>query len=434
MRNIFDQYTQPENRVTHALASALHEDRVLLRSFLKDIAKTAPEKAEGRIEICEQTYPGAPEETDEEETEAERKGIPDAWITAGDDWCLLIENKVLSTATADQMNRHLATAKGRGFANPKALVLTILEPAGKMPDGIRVVEWRTVYRWLVAHASERPWAKHAAEFLELMEGRMVDQQQLKSGTLTAFNGIPFDSDNPFSYLEAKRVLGLGTSELRKRGDLKSVLGMDPDLPGRPAITGRGEDAVWDFLQINAARGAKNFTDFPHLTLGIGRTEAHAMITVPNGMRRESLRRLVDLGPNGFRDLVHDVLKRMQPSLLKCEGMVPKLRAVQRRYPTQKAVPFHDAIIEFDLRTGFDEAGPPKTQPQWLDAVYGCLAKKKSNFQFQIGAHFPYRTCPTVRSVAILDRMAEAWIACRPVVAVLVGISFASPLDPSRSMR
>ena len=354
----------------------------------------------------------------EKRPKSSAKVFPDAWITAGDDWCLLIENKVLSTATADQLNRHLATAKRRGFANPQALVLTILEPAGKMPESIRVVEWRTVYRWLVAHGLKRPWAKRVAEFLELMENRMVDQQQLKSGTLTAFNGFPFDSGNPFSYLEAKRVLGLATSELRKRDDLKSELGMDPALPGRPAITGRGEDAVWDLLQIGAARGAKNFTEFPHLTLSISRTEVHAMITVPNRLKRESLRRLVSLGPDGFHNLVHDILKRMQPSLVICEGMEPKLRAVQRRYPTQKAVPFYDASVEFDLRTRFDGMGPPKTQPQWLDAVFGCLAKKNSNFELQIGAYFPYRTCAVVRSVAILDHMAEAWIACRPLIAVL----------------
>lgn len=417
MRNIFDQYTQPENRVTHALVSALHEDPALLRAFLKDIAKTSPDRANGRIEICEQTYPGSPEEA--EEAEAERKGIPDAWITAGDDWCLIIENKVLSTATTDQLNRHLATAKRRGYANPKALVLTILEPAGKMPEGIRVVEWRTVYRWLVAHAAERPWAKHVVQYLELLEGRMVNQEQLRSGTLTAFNGFPFDGENPFSYLEAKRVLGLATSELRKRGDLKSQLGMDPGLPGRPAITGRGEDAVWDFLQIGAARAAKNFTEFPHLTLSINRTEVHTMITVPNGVRRESLRRLVGLGPDGFRNLVHDILKRMQPTLTKCEGMEPRLRAAQRRYPTQRAVPFLDGVVEIDLRTGFDGVGPPKTQPQWIDAVYACFANKNSNFQFQIGAHFPYRTCAAVRTVAVLDRIAGAWIACRPMVDVLV---------------
>ncbi len=419
MRNIFDQYSQPENRLTHALVTALHEDRVLLRAFLKDIAKTAPDKANGRIEICEQTYPGVPERPEAEDAEAERKGIPDAWITAGDDWCLLIENKVLITATPDQLNRHLATAKRLGFANPNALVVTVQEPAGKMPEGVDVVEWRMVYRWLVDRAPESNWARRVAEYLELMESQLIDQQKLTSGTLTAFNGFPFDGANPFTYMEAKRVLGLVTSELRKRGDLKSELGMDPDLPGRSAITGQGEDSVWDYLQIGAARGATEFTEFPHLTIGIERTGVSAMTTVPHSVRRPSLRRLINLGPNGFRDLVHDILQRMQPSLSKCEGMEPRLRAAQRRYPSRTGVPFYDAVIDFDLRTGFEGLGPPKTQPQWIDAVYNCLARKNSNIQFQIGAHFPYRTCAAVRSVAILDRMAEAWIACLPLIAVLV---------------
>jgi hypothetical protein len=34
MRNIFDQYSQPENRLTHSLVMALHYDRNLLKSFL----------------------------------------------------------------------------------------------------------------------------------------------------------------------------------------------------------------------------------------------------------------------------------------------------------------------------------------------------------------------------------------------------------------
>lgn len=38
MRNLFDQYSQPENRLTHALMTALHEDRGLLALFLREIA------------------------------------------------------------------------------------------------------------------------------------------------------------------------------------------------------------------------------------------------------------------------------------------------------------------------------------------------------------------------------------------------------------
>jgi hypothetical protein len=34
LRNIFDQYSQPENRITHALMTAINEDRNLLGHFL----------------------------------------------------------------------------------------------------------------------------------------------------------------------------------------------------------------------------------------------------------------------------------------------------------------------------------------------------------------------------------------------------------------
>ena len=423
MRNIFDQYSQPENRVTHALVTALHEDPKLLGSFLADIAGCSP-RVKGPIEISEQTYPGKIETT---EDETERRGIPDVWITAGDEWCLVIENKVLMAATPDQLTRHLAMARRLGYSDPKALVLTVRDTDGKMPEGTRVVEWRTVYRWLNNQAAKSPWARRVAEYLEILEGQMVDQEQLTAGTLTAFNGFPFNSDNPFSYLEAKRILNLATDELRDRDDLRLELGMAPDLLGRSAITGRGGDSIWDYLQIEAARDAGSFAEFPHLTIGISQTNVEAMVTIPNQMPRKFLRHLVKSGPDGFRHLVLEVLKRMQPILAKCKGMEPRMIAVQRRFPSQRSVPFRDAVIDFDLRTGFDEVGPPKTQRQWIDAVYGCLAEQKSNFRTQIGARFPYRTCKAIGTVDALDYMAEAWIACRPLIEELVMDRISRPL-------
>ena len=42
MRNLFDQYHQPENRLSHALAVCLHEDRTLLRGWFSTV-KLCPE-------------------------------------------------------------------------------------------------------------------------------------------------------------------------------------------------------------------------------------------------------------------------------------------------------------------------------------------------------------------------------------------------------
>ena len=42
MRNVFDQYTQPENRVTHALACTLAAEPVLLRDFVRRVVGIKP--------------------------------------------------------------------------------------------------------------------------------------------------------------------------------------------------------------------------------------------------------------------------------------------------------------------------------------------------------------------------------------------------------
>ncbi|MDA0967222.1 MAG: hypothetical protein PQ612_09035 [Rickettsiales bacterium] len=75
MRNIFDQYTQPENRLTHALISILNKDGELLRRFLKDLVKvdSPPTK---NLKLTEQSLPGQIQSIDE----AESKGLPDAVI------------------------------------------------------------------------------------------------------------------------------------------------------------------------------------------------------------------------------------------------------------------------------------------------------------------------------------------------------------------
>jgi hypothetical protein len=46
--------------------------------------------------------------------------------------------------------------------------------------------------------------------------------------------------------EEQWMLGLALGELRSRRDLRERLGMNPKVLGRPAITGRQGDAVWNF--------------------------------------------------------------------------------------------------------------------------------------------------------------------------------------------
>ena len=89
MRNIFDQYWQPENRVTHALMATLQEDRKLLRLFLRELVGVTPPCHPDKLAVLEQQYPGEEEPGEEE---LERRGIPDEWIFDGEGWCVFIES------------------------------------------------------------------------------------------------------------------------------------------------------------------------------------------------------------------------------------------------------------------------------------------------------------------------------------------------------
>jgi hypothetical protein len=314
MRNIFDQYAQPENRVTHALMTALDEDRALLGAFLHELVKIKVPTNPRKLSVLEQQYPG---EEEPSEDELERRGIPDGWIYDDDGWCVFIETKVMAKLTADQIRRHRRTAERRGFERITAVAITPRIPTSLPPNTV-LLEWRTIYVWLRRNRSTSNWAARAADYLEIAEAKLIDTQQFVEGTLTQFSGFPFGYDHPFTYLEGKRVLGLAPGEPRGNRDLRDVLGMNPKAPGRPAITGRQGDAVWDFLSLSSASKDENFTKYPHLTLGIVASAVEAMVTVPNSVNSTMRRNLINLGEQGFEELTLDILANLKPLLRRHE--------------------------------------------------------------------------------------------------------------------
>jgi len=211
LRNIFDQYSQPENRVTHALMTALDKDRVLLAGFLRDLVKVKAPGDVQKLSVLEQQYPGEEEESSEEELE--RRGIPDGWIFNDEGWCVLIESKVLMAPQADQIQRHRRTAERRGFEHVTAVAI-VPYLISTLPASTVLLEWRAIYAWLRSQSPRHEWAALAAEFLEIAEAKLIDTEQFVEGTLTMFAGFPFGPDHPFTYLEGKRVLRLALGELR----------------------------------------------------------------------------------------------------------------------------------------------------------------------------------------------------------------------------
>jgi len=190
---------------------------------------------------------------------------------------------------------------------------------------------------------------------------MIADEYLREGKLTAFSGIPFDDENPYNYVEARRVLRLAMQDLRQRSDLRKELGIDPEGPGRPAITGREGSHVWDFIHVKKA-GDEQMTRVPHVTLAIHTDHALAITIIPHGMKSHFRRNLLELGPDGFFRLVKQIEKNLAKSLRNAVSYKPWMEVLQRRYRTPSSLPTVDARLEFDLRTAFEsQKGGPKLQ-------------------------------------------------------------------------
>ena len=104
MRNLFDQYEQPENRLTHALMVALNEDRALLAGFIKWV--TPHSSPVGSLDVIEQSWPRETEPADLELEECSenrnKKGLPDGCIHDNEGWALLIESKIAAAVCITQ--------------------------------------------------------------------------------------------------------------------------------------------------------------------------------------------------------------------------------------------------------------------------------------------------------------------------------------------
>ncbi len=411
MRNIFDQYTQPENRLTHALASTLANDRKLLRPFLKwlEIESIPPLKT---LKVAEQMLPGDAEIS----LRPGQIGLPDACIYDEEGWAVLFECKVQSAVELRQLLNHRRTAAARGYQDAPVVLIASKIPKRKWPEWVYPVEWKVIYSWFGKQTSSF-WARQLVAYMRVFEARAIADDYNLQGTITMFDGFHFDENNPYGYPEAKRLIRLLRQELCKRKELKTI-GGDPKGKGRSAITGKGSDRVWDYIPLKAARKAKSFTDFPHLTMSINSECIAASVTVPNGVKGGFRSKLLADGPDGLEEVLYQILKNLRPLLKKPIYAEPWVYLLQRHYLGQQT-PVVDAKMEADLRAVLDVKNNQgiKYQPYWLDAIYGVLSKKESNLQLGLEVYF-YYDCHAVQSTKVLDLFCQSWLACKPLLDLL----------------
>ena len=405
--------------MTHALAFCLSEDPKLLRQFIRWTTGKAVSRS-STLEVLEQSLPG--EEIAVDEDEAQRRGLPDMWIHDSEHWSLVVECKVSSPASLDQLRRHSLTAQRRGFDDTTVLFICVELPKRSLPEWVTVRKWTEVYVWLKTRAKESEWAKRAAAYLEVAESRFVEDGSLKEGTLTVFSGVPFDERTPYNYPEAKRVLKLAIDQLRSRKDLVRQLGMNPKGIGRGAITGTTGNFVWDFLRLKHSPNSESFTKSPHLTLTVERDLVLAGVTIPHMVTPALRNNVTGLGFEGFRELMEKVNSNLITTLKDAQGAAPHIIVLQRHYLGQRSAGVVDANLRFDLRTAFPSVrnkSKVKVQREWLKASYDALSRKRSNLQVIVGALFPYQYCSMCKSPKIIDHIAGTWIACKPMVDVML---------------
>lgn len=185
---------------------ALYEDRALLKNFLAAFGPKKMPPLTG-LKIIEQALPGRMEE---DENEPMRRGLPDALIFNEDGWAFIIESKISSALTKDQLQRHSKTVEKCGFDKLYGLTITTDMPGFSLP-GWKAVTWRDIYAWASQQKATSSWAHRMVEYFNVAESKMANREYLREGTITEFSGIYFDS---YSYLEGKRILRLLMKKIR----------------------------------------------------------------------------------------------------------------------------------------------------------------------------------------------------------------------------
>ncbi len=417
MRNIFDQYEQHENKLTHSLASCLYEDPRLLNSFLKNFCPNFFNQT-SNLKIEQQTVPGKRHLIDDEN---QRKGLPDAVIYT-EEQCLIIESKVSSTLTRDQLMRHERTLRRRGFNNIRGIGIVVdLLPKVRL-DNWEQLTWNQVYSWAYKEkeTNKSKWASKLIDYFNVLENNMVERKYLKEGSITEFTGVHFDDENPYSYLEGKRQLKLLVNKIKQNKILQEELNVDLSKEeGRSAIRG----GTWDILRFKSGVEVMSSTDEPNLTIGVDEIGINGLLTVPYKIKGITRKNFYNLSWDDFKKIIYKIAQNYRNYFSNSEGFQPCIRIAQRRYPSQSSPGITDGTMSFDIRTAFEDLSSElkptqKKQEEWLRAVFELNNNKKSNIQFQVGANFFYNKHTLVNNKDADLVVCKSFLACKPLIDYL----------------
>lgn len=379
---LFDQYSNPENRLTHALLHTIGSSGWLLTRFLKDLVGVKFQTKKLFFEISTQKVPFGHGDVDHDQIQA----IPDAWI--------IEENLQLGIAieVKDRKNnlnkQQLEWHKKRiyHYENKYLLVITpdlseppiinILREEENTENGKVTTVWRSwdnIYRWLSDVNLKKSSIQSHEKFLITAMTEYLERRREVLG----FQGILFSSG--FDVYEAKEILNAEMVEL-----MDTVLSQYKELnTRRPAITTFSKGSVWDCF------GSKEgFTRDLHITLSITENWHDISITIPNSAKA-AWKRLRQVFTDGkYMDTLLDILRDLRKE-------VPHLYIEfnQRHFKNRK-FGVRDGYMEFSIDTlgsGFSKKDSSvKEFPIWREALKEAIInKKKINGQVMFKCRYFY---------------------------------------------
>ncbi len=406
--NLFDQYSQYENRVTNALLQTLATSPRLARSFLKEFIGIQFNPRRERLILTAQKRPGTHgDRGGTPATETERDTVPDAWLVCEEgDWVVVVESKVeRGKVRLDQLRGHLG-----GIGTNARRYLLVLTPDEQRPREVRILRarhprvywhpWSKVHGWTSRALSSENNRAASWHLLRNLKG-FLEMDEMLSG----FQGIDFRDG--YDTRRAKAILKSLMEKIRP-----GVLRLYPELRGgRGGITIFGM-GVWDCFGVEP-----KFTQDLHITLAIDEIETQISLTVPNSAKQRWWR---------LRHILEDpVLSiRFQHTLAKLRGGVPELwiRFDQRHYITRQ-LPVYDARLDFKIDTAdFLRPVPDvKVFSLWFKtAQEAILNRGRINLQLMFRARFPYDKVRKIQTPMFVQTALQTVKNFKPLYELLRG--------------
>lgn len=388
LRNIFDQYSQQENHLTHSLLHVLNENRNLLKAILKANGIKLTGK---QINLITQVAP---------RTDKDRTSIPDGYIYTEDyNICIGIETKINENSlNRDQILGHLKQLSGYDTS-----YLAVLTPDGTEPEiitelvknhnhkNLKFISWKDLLNLMSDLGSDKgknPVGQYLFdEFMNYVE---------RCYHMTPFTGFKFRDgyDRDLAQHYVKRV----AEELTP--DIKTLY---PDCKKeRSQVKG----VWWAWYSSEEVQNSVH----PAFVVGNERVRCH--IILGNGCKKEWKQFYQTLDSDKFKKLLRKVYTKRPDNS-------QTIISFRQRHFLNRTKSVSDAAVEINIATllGIDKSKPNDI---WWSLIKDVAASKnRYNYQLEIGYHLDYEKVKDLKGPKAPQLMLKCFRNLKPVYDILV---------------